>query len=178
MKINNEYTVTLKKKKTLFHFYFESQENCICCSQGSIRVSLILKRKHVPGVSTTDCFTSHAWSSVLLSGKTHVDTPRASSLDPWPLPSVALLPVPCPTVSFSPSSITHVPTRRSRLGWGAPILLVNYALCPGHAEFSTTLRQVLTLSYTILVSVVGTPRPLASVCTNCLKVKSFTPSGT
>ena len=97
---------------------------------------------------------------------------------PRPLPSTALLPVPCPTVSFSPSSITHVPTRRSRLGWGAPILLVNYTLCPGHAKFSTTLWQVLPLSYTILVSVVGTPRPLASVCTNCLKVKSFTPSGT
>ena len=100
---------------------------------------------------------------------------------PGPLTSAIRGFAPCSlsyTVSFSPSSITHVPTRRSRLGWGAPILLVNYALCPGHAEFSTTLRQVLTLSYTILVSVVGTPRPLASVCTNCLKVKSFTPSGT
>ena len=122
-KINNECTVTLKKR--LFHFYFESPENCVCYSQGSITVSPILKHKHVPGASATNCFTSHTWFSALLSAKTHVDTSWASSLDPWPLPSIASLPLSRPTVSFFPSSITRIPTHGSRLGWGTPILLVN-----------------------------------------------------
>lgn len=150
-KINNECTVTLRKKRLFFTFILKAMRTA-CYSQGSIIVSLILKRKHVPGASTTNCFTSHAWFSALLSGKTHVETPRASSLDL----SHPLLHSPCPLSYniFLPIFHHSHSYTQIKVGLGRPHPPSKYTFCPDHAKFPTTLWQVLTLSYTPFVSAV------------------------
>lgn len=147
-------------KKSLFHFYFESQENCVCYSQSppaqpaSIGKSSDSQTQKVPGASTTSCVSWHERCSTRTLWSIHLESaPQPHGTTDFPH-RLCFHCVPYPPVSFFSSSNNWIPTPRSRLDSDATIFLVNYTSCQDCAKFFVTLSQPLPLSYTILVLVI------------------------